>query len=167
MTGGFTPRTTNPVLTGGFASGVLSASENSLVVFVAEMHRGEVQLGALAEKRGDHPAVKSFARQMVQDHTVGLDDLGQLGSAAGEEVRRTSISAADQQLVSQLSSLAGSEFDRVYVSAMVTSHQAAVAALQEHARSLGSGTGYEHASALAAKVSAHLAQARDLATFVK
>ena len=49
----------------------------------AEINLGEVQLGKLAEQKGNNPAIREFGRRMVEDHTKAEDNLRQIAQQQG------------------------------------------------------------------------------------
>src|SRR5579864_6809006 len=78
----------------------------------------EVKLGQLAEEKGTNPAVRDFAKRMVQDHSQNEKDLE--NTASREDVALPNgIDKADQATYDRLSKLSGDAFDRAYAHDMV------------------------------------------------
>lgn len=93
----------------------------------------EIDTSNLALKQGSDKKVKSFAQQMVKDHTnAGKKMMGALKSAKIEPPGEPTMDTQQQQMMSQLKSAQGAEFDRQYLTAQLTAHQNAVALFQAY-----------------------------------
>jgi putative membrane protein len=92
----------------------------------------EIQLGRLATQRAENAAVKTFAEQMVDDHTKALDALTTAAGQSGTQVTRE-LDDKHRELHQRLSSLQGAEFDREYMKAMVEAHEEAAGMLEDRA----------------------------------
>ena len=116
---GTTPtKTTNPTTTTPTSS--TSQARAQIVAdtaFIREVrtdNQVEIRLGDVAEKRASNSAVKQFAQKMVSDHTTLNNQWGSVATRNGLTAP-ANLDAAQQQLVSRLSSLSGAEFDREYM----------------------------------------------------
>jgi putative membrane protein len=95
----------------------------------AEINLAEIELGKLAQQRGNNDAVKDFGKLMVSDHSKAQDELKQL--AAERKVALPSQPGeAASNLDSQLSRLSGAQFDQDYVAHMLKGHEGAIAAFE-------------------------------------
>jgi putative membrane protein len=142
----------------------LDVSEAEFVSFAAMANQAEIELGNLAQRVADRPGVKAFGTQLEQDHTAALAALREL---APHNVSQTiTLSASQQQTFNQLSQETGSAFDRVFVAAMIQSHEAAIARFQQQAQS-GDPLLREYAQGYLSGLQSHLRMVRDLATVVR
>jgi putative membrane protein len=82
----------------------------------------EVQMGKLASERGGSAAVKLFGQRMVDDHTKANMELNQLAARKNMQLPQE-LSAEQKSMLDKLSKLAGEDFDKEYVSAMVEDHE--------------------------------------------
>lgn len=87
----------------------------------------EVKLADLALQKSNNSDVKSFAREMKQDHTQADQKLAQAAGSGGQLPINLD---ADQQQVSSLQSKSGTAFDKAYADQAVQDHQKAVALFQ-------------------------------------
>jgi putative membrane protein len=88
----------------------------------------EISSSQLALQRSRNPAVRSFARQMVQDHTMTSQALGvPAGSAVALDARHASM-------LNQLAPLGGRAFDAAYGQMQVMAHQEAVGMFAAYAQ---------------------------------
>jgi putative membrane protein len=94
----------------------------------------EIQSSRLALTKSSAPKVKSFASRMIKDHTAGSAKLKSI--IRSEElplVPPTKLDDAHQQMIDQLSSAQGSEFDKMYLDMQMKAHQEALALHQGYA----------------------------------
>lgn len=90
----------------------------------------EVQLGQQVAQKATTPEAKSFARQMVTDHTKSNNELKAL--AAQQNITLPTTLGEDQQKVyDEVLAEKGAELDKKYVSAMLTDHQEDIKDYQE------------------------------------
>ena len=118
--------------------------------FVTEMSiagMAEVQLGELAQQRGEHADVKSFGQMMVKDHTQANNELTAIAKSAGLTPARE-LDQKHRDLMTKLSTLKGEAFDRAYMDAMVSGHEEVLMKLQQ--RTSGGSTARADAPAAAA-----------------
>lgn len=91
--------------------------------------------GRLAEVRAQNPRVRTFAAQMVRDHTRTTQDLKQA-------IRRTglppppppSVDADEARMMANLRVARGPTFDKLYITQQVQAHQQALALMRTYAR---------------------------------
>jgi putative membrane protein len=93
----------------------------------------EIEAGKLAETNAGSDKVKTFARQIVADHTKAGEELKSL--AAGDRGYATAESPppANQKDIDALKMLNGAAFDKEFAKVMVADHQKAVAIFEVEA----------------------------------
>lgn len=102
-------------------STALSGADQKFLNYAAEDNQAEIQLCLTAEKRALDPALKAFARLMVNDHMEIESRLG----AVGNELRADlpdGIGKEGQHTASELLPLRGSEFERKFLQAQIKDH---------------------------------------------
>ena len=82
----------------------------------------EVQLGNLAQQKAASDQVRPFGMRMVQDHTKANDELKQIASSKGVQLP-TALDSKHQKLADKLSKMTGADFDKAYMSDMVSDHK--------------------------------------------
>ena len=128
----------NPGVSGTNEQTVTSANaktpaDDAFAQKAVQADMAEVKLGQLAEQKGTNPAVRDFAKRMVQDHSKNENDL--TTTASRENVALPSgIDKADQNTYDRLSKLSGDSFDRAYARDMVKDHTKDVAEFQKEAK---------------------------------
>jgi len=81
----------------------------------------EVDLGKMAQEKGQSQDVKDFGAQMVKDHSANNDELAALAKSKDIMVP-DKIDGMHQKLEDSLSAKSGAEFDKAYINAMVKGH---------------------------------------------
>jgi len=128
------------VLLGG-ATAALAAS-NASQRFIKEAIEGnlaEVQMGQLAEQKGQSEAVKSYGQMLVTDHSAANQKALQLASQIG--VTPPSEPTAKQKaMYDKLAKLSGPEFDHAFTREMVADHQNDIREFKREAAKKGDPT---------------------------
>jgi putative membrane protein len=126
------PSGTNP----GTAATQMSAQQFALTAGSA--NKFEVMQGELALAQASDPKLKEFARVMVKDHTVALQEL-QAAAKAGNIVLPPDIAldAMHQAKINAIRNRKGAEFDQAYRTDQVQSHQQSIAILDTYATAGG------------------------------
>jgi len=91
----------------------------------------EVSSGKLAEKKATMADVKSFGDMMVTDHSKAQDELMQLANSRGYQIPPEATATPVPDL--ELSKAKGSDFDRMYIHAMLNGHRSTVSMFQTYA----------------------------------
>ena len=91
----------------------------------------EVEAGRLAQERGASQDVKQFGQRMVADHSMALEELVLLARENGLDPIRGPLMPEHRQLIQNLSSRSGQDFDRFYMRSMVLEHETDIAHYQE------------------------------------
>ncbi|MBV9811332.1 MAG: DUF4142 domain-containing protein, partial [Acetobacteraceae bacterium] len=107
----------------------LSTTDATFLNSAAMAGMGEVQLGQLASTKASSPAVRTFARRMVTDHTKVNDQLMQLAQSK-QLTPNTGLMPNDQDMLTQLQGLRGRAFDRAYINGQVMDHQNTIQVFQ-------------------------------------
>ena len=81
----------------------------------------EIQLGKLAEQKATNPDVKNFGHRMVTDHTKLGETMKPYASEWGITAP-TALSPDAQKEYNDLSGKSGADFDKAYMSDMVSDH---------------------------------------------
>ncbi len=107
----------------------LSTTDANFINTVGAGGIAEVKFGQLAQNQATRTNVRAFAAQMVTDHTAAGNEL----AALAQQKQMTPPSDMDlnhKAKYDQLSKIAGTEFDRVYIQGQVEDHTAVVNAFQ-------------------------------------
>ena len=92
----------------------------------AVIGKAEIELGQLAAKNSQDPAVREYAQRMVKDHQAADAKLKKIAGAENLTLPQ-SLDAEHQALKEKLADLKGEAFDREYAKAMAKGHDKAVA----------------------------------------
>ena len=110
-----------------------SAKADNFWMKAAESGLAEVALGNLAVQRAQSEAVRTFAQQMVTDHTAANNELITL--AQGKSiVLPTTMDRSHQAAMEKLNRVTGPDFDREYMKQMVKDHRASVRLFEKTAQ---------------------------------
>lgn len=121
-------------LPGGLAVGAdkVSPGDEKFVQEAAGANLMEVELGKLAQQKAASPQVKEFGKQMEQDHAKAEQELERI--AAGKNIQLPQkLEGKHKATVDRLSKLAGEQFDRAYMKAMIDDHKEDVGKFQQEA----------------------------------
>jgi putative membrane protein len=111
-------------------SSTTATSDQSFLKEAAAGGLAEVELGQLAAEKSSNPEVKKFAERMVTDHGKANDQLKEIAAQKGIELP-TEPSAKHKATKERLSKLSGDEFDKAYMSNMLSDHKKDVAAFRK------------------------------------
>lgn len=101
----------------------------TFVARAAIANMSEIELGELALERSADPTVQEFAEQLVAHHRAANEELKTV--AAQQKVALPGTVDEDhRKLEQELASLTKEAFDKRYLEAMVSSHEATVALFQ-------------------------------------
>jgi putative membrane protein len=105
--------------------GQLSAKDMEFVKKAASGGMMEVHMGQMAEKQGQSAEVKEIGRRMVQDHTNANQRLMALAQSKGLKLPKEKM---DHKM-------GGANFDKEYLTMMVSDHEKDVAEFETEAKS--------------------------------
>jgi putative membrane protein len=111
---------------GANSMGAGSPKTQDFVSEAAASDMFEIQSSKLAVKRAD-PATKSFAEQMIADHTKTSSEMKQMIAAGKVQASvPKKMTSSQQSMLSELKGLKGDEFSKQYRSDQVSAHKDAV-----------------------------------------
>lgn len=125
MAGGMTG---DAATTGGASTGMMAMqpTDPQIAHILTTANMGEIESANLALKKTKDPAVKTFAQQMVTDHTAANDKNKALATKLGmtPEDNETSMAMkkAHTDATAKLTPLEGAAFDKAYVDIAVQDH---------------------------------------------
>ena len=90
----------------------------------------EVELGKLAAEKGGSDEVKDFGNQMVKDHSKINDDLKEVAAKMNVTLP-SGVNAKHHGMIEKMSAMSGANFDKTYVTAMVTDHEKDIAEFEK------------------------------------
>ena len=99
--------------------------QDSFLREAAQSGMAEVMLGNLALQKSQNEQIKSFAQQMVADHTTANGELATIAQSKSVALP-TEVSAKQKSAVNKLNGMSGMEFDKAFMKQMVKDHEAAV-----------------------------------------
>ncbi|MBV9696444.1 MAG: DUF4142 domain-containing protein [Gammaproteobacteria bacterium] len=91
---------------------------------------GEIEMGKLAQSKGNSQAVKDFGAMMVKDHTAGAEQLKALAATKNVHLP-AGVGAANRTAKTKLDMLSGETFDKSYIANQVKAHKDTLALLQK------------------------------------
>jgi putative membrane protein len=140
-------------------------SDGEILAALVALDENEVEAAKLAEKNSDG-AVLGFARMLREDHETNIDDSRKLGDKLGAELRKTEAveKMHDQgdKLVDKLDDLKGSEFERSFLSEMVSGHRDALHQIDTWIKNAQNPELKQHLHATRDRVAFHLKEAERL-----
>jgi putative membrane protein len=107
--------------------------DKKFLTMAAQSDQNEITLSQLAEQKATNPDVKAFAGKMVNEHTKMTESMKPFAESWG----LTPPSGADadhQKELDKLNGLSGADFDKEYMSQMVTDHTKALNAFTTEAK---------------------------------
>ena len=148
----------------GATSATAAAATNSTDAFVTGLVTSgmyEIKAGEIAEKKAKDPAVKTFAKMMVADHTAMSKEADPTIKASGKPVP-TELDERRKGLIDNLNAASPADFDGVYLSQQEAAHDEALTLLKGYADG-GDDAGLKTvATGAIPKVQAHLEKVKAL-----
>ena len=111
----------------------LSAGDTAFINTVSQADTEEINAAQLAETNSHSARVKSYAQQMVSDHTAANQKLNSIAQSKGV-TPTTTPDDAHQQMMTQLQGEHGRAFDRAYIQGQIQDHQMVIQVLQNEAQ---------------------------------
>lgn len=105
------------------------ATGKDFIAAATKINLGEIELGKLAEEKGNNQAIKDFGKRMVEDHSKLETQIQDLAKANGVTLPSQPGSAASS-LRQQLSKDSGAQFDQTYIQHMLSGHKQAIATFE-------------------------------------
>lgn len=100
----------------------LSQQDKEFFSYAAEDNQAEIALCLLAEKKAHSPAVKAFARLMVDDHVAVESRLAVVANAEKAELPE-GVGEEGKKTHDKLDPLTGSEFETAFLKAQISDHE--------------------------------------------
>jgi putative membrane protein len=123
----------------------------------------EIATSKLALDKASKASEKKFAHQMITAHTASTEKLKTTASGLSPAiVPDPTLSADQQQIVTDLQSKSGADFDSAYKTAQIDGHQKTLDAIKSYAATGDVPALKTFASGLAPTVAAHLNMAKSL-----
>ncbi len=164
---------TDTTASGGAVSSTNAGAKNDwtdaqIVAFASAASAGEVSEGQMAEHKATNPAVKSFARQMVTDHTKMLADTRAIEKklmitpdSSKSDVKDLMKNGQDD-IKDLTNKKAGKDWDEAYISKQIDDHQKVLDKLNDAQQSAKSADLKTALTQSIAKVQEHLNKAKSI-----
>jgi putative membrane protein len=124
----------------------------------------EIESSKLALQKAQDPAIKSFAQEMVDEHTTSTNKLKEAAQSAKINLAaRQKLDSQHQQTLTQLRAASGPQFDQAYIRAQLLGHREALNLQKAYSQSGDNQALKAHAQEVESVVQHHLAQAERLA----
>jgi putative membrane protein len=107
--------------------------DKKFLATAAQSDQNEIALSQLADQKATNPAVKAFAGKMVKEHTHMTESMKPFADSWGL-TPPTGPDADHQKELDKLNGLSGNDFDKEYMSQMVTDHSKALSAFTSEAK---------------------------------
>jgi putative membrane protein len=130
---------------------------------VASANTFEIQSSELAKDRAQSADVKSFADQMITDHTkAGEDFKAAVQQANVSPAPAEQPDAKHKATLTKLRNAQGAAFDKAYVNAQLTAHKEAVALFRTYSKSGRTAPLKEFATSTVPTLEHHLSMVQEL-----
>jgi putative membrane protein len=126
----------------------------------------EVEAGKLAQSKATGASVKTFAQQMVTDHSKANDQLKQIALGKGIMLP-TGPDRSHARDLEKAGKLEGAEFDRQYMKMMVSDHKKTVSLFEKEAKNGKDPELKSFASTMLPDLQKHLQMAQSTESEVK
>ena len=113
----------------------MSKADTKGIMDMAMVNMAEIEMGKLAQSKSQNPDVKTYAQQMIDDHTKALQEVQTVAQAKGVTLP-TELDAKHKAMSAKLEKLTGDAFDREYMKVGgLASHKEAHKLLQKNQKS--------------------------------
>ena len=119
---GFIAPNTPGMETGKLAPNHLSGSDKLFIRQAAIGGQAEVELGKLAQQKGNAQAVRNFDKRMVNDHSKANDQLMHLAKDADASIPKAP-DPEHKRIRDELNKASGKDFDLAYLASQIQDHQ--------------------------------------------
>jgi len=109
----------------------------------------EIRMSQLAQSHSTNERVKQLAQMMIRDHGAMNDQLASVS-------RIGRVPAADAGAIAQLATRSGPQFDRLYLTDMLSDHRDAIALFQDASRNARTEAARKLAANALPKLQGHL-----------
>jgi putative membrane protein len=140
----------------------LTAADKQFITKAAQSDQTEIQTSQLALKRSQNQEVRSFAERMIQEHTTSSQQLTPIAQKKGFTPPKD-IGKENKALLTKLSNLKGTDFDRAYMQGQVQAHSKTLANYQNYLKQGQDPDLTAFASQFAPIVADHLQMAQSMA----
>jgi putative membrane protein len=93
----------------------LNKSDQKIVTQMAQANMAEIEAAKLAQSKSQNEQVKTFAQQMIDDHTKALGEVQTLAQAKGVSLP-TELDKANKAKADKLGAMGPDAFDHAYMS---------------------------------------------------
>ena len=146
----------------GAPADMTPSTRDAYVQMAAASDLFEIQSSQLALTKAQNPAVRDFARMMVEHHTNTTNQLMSAAQASGMGMVTPQLMPMQQQMMTRLEAASGKAFDRTYMRQQVTAHEMALALHSNYAQNGDTPALKVVAAGAVPIVTQHLTQARTL-----
>lgn len=95
-------------------AGALSKADQKIVMDMARGNMAEIEMAKLAQSKSQNDQVKTFAQQMIDDHTKALAEVQQLATTKGVTLP-TELDKKHKAAADKLAGQSGEAFDKAYM----------------------------------------------------
>jgi putative membrane protein len=149
--------------TAAFAQPKAPAESVAFAKKVASANTFEIQSSELARDHSQSSDVKSFAEQMIKDHTkAGNDFKAAVAEAQISPPPPEEPNAKQGATLTKLKNAQGAAFDKAYVSAQLAAHKEAVALFRKYSKRGRTGPLKQFAQSTLPTLEHHLAMVQEL-----
>jgi len=119
---GFIAPDTPGMETGKLAPNHLSGADKLFIRQAAIGGQAEVELGKLAQQKGNSEVVRDFGKRMVSDHSKAYDQLMHLHQDANPSIPKAP-DPEHKRIRDELDKASGKDFDIAYLASQIQDHQ--------------------------------------------
>jgi putative membrane protein len=154
-----------PFLLNQVAFAAQAPTTEDFVKTVAISDMFEIQSGQMAAEKAQNDDVKSFAQQMVDDHSKTSDDLKELIKDNNIKAQiPANLDDEHQANLDKLKGLSGKQFDKAYMQMQVNAHEKAIALFDAYAAAGDNDDLKDWADDTVPTLKSHLEEANGLIT---
>jgi len=156
-----TTSTTSSMKAGDKAGDKLARGDRKFLEEAAQDGMKEVEISRVAAQKASDPAVKSFAEQMVKDHTDANQKLMSLAQSKGV-TPPAKMRGGDERKLASLQKMDAAKFDREYIDEMVKDHKKDTKEFDKQAKSAKDPDVQKFAADTAPNLHRHLDMVTDI-----
>ena len=110
-----------------------------LIALLHHVNQDEIAAGKLAQQKGQSADIKSYGKQLVEDHTKSDADVKSTAKKAGISPSDSALTAHDWEMMrtdknkmDQLKKMSGAEFDKTFAQVLAKDHDHMISMLRDH-----------------------------------